>query len=150
MEILFSADKAYLFLGVFLGVCILVITAIMIDLWDGLYTARVAKQRIHSHKLRVTVDKLSEYFRFIVIGFLVDCIGYLFSPYFLPFVAILFGVGLIGVEVKSMFEHSARRKSGVRELPDLIGEIIHCVKEEDAAELIERLKNQTNDNTQKE
>lgn len=70
-----SMEKMSLFLGVFFAVCILVITAILLDLWDGVHTAKKTNQRIHSHKLRVTIAKMSEYFRFIVIGFLVDCLG---------------------------------------------------------------------------
>ena len=132
-------DKVLLFVGVFFAVCILVICAIMLDLWDGVHTARKTGQRVHSHKLRVTVSKMSEYFRFIVIGFLVDCLGSLFSFYPLPIIAMLFGVGLIIVEAKSMFEHAKRRKSHATELPDIIRSIIDCAHEKDAKRLIEEL-----------
>lgn len=139
MEKFFCLEKVYLFLGVFLGVCIMVIGAIMLDLWDGVYTARVTQKRVHSHKLRVTIEKMSEYWRFCMIGFLVDCMGCLFEFYKLPFMALVFGVGLIGVEVKSMFEHAQRRKSGGAELPDLIKEIVKCAHEKDAQKIIEYL-----------
>ena len=111
MEAIISLDKLYLFLGVFLAVCILVIIAIMLDLWDGVHTAKKTNQRVHSHKLRVTIAKMSEYWRFILIGFLVDCLGMFFTFYLMPFVTLLFGVGLIVVEAKSMFEHANRRKT---------------------------------------
>ena len=81
MESILSLDKLYLFLGIFLAVCILVIAAIMLDLWDGVHTAKKTNQRVHSHKLRVTIAKMSEYWRFILIGFLVDCLGIFFSFY---------------------------------------------------------------------
>ena len=55
MESIVSLDKFYLFLGIFLAVCILVIVAIMLDLWDGVHTAKKTNQRVHSHKLRVTM-----------------------------------------------------------------------------------------------
>lgn len=132
-------DKLYLFLGVFLAVCILVILAIMLDLWDGVHTARKTGQRVHSHKLRVTIGKMSEYWRFILIGFLVDCLGIFFSFYILPFVAVFFGAGLIVVEAKSMFEHASRRKSHTCELPDIVKSIIKAVDEKDAQEIIEIL-----------
>ena len=133
-------DKMLLFVGVFFAVCILVIVAIMLDLWDGVHTARKTGQRVNSHKLRVTASKMSEYFRFIVIGFLVDCLGSLFSFYPLPIIAMLFGVGLIIVEAKSMLEHAKRRKSHTTELPDIIRSIIDCAHEKDAKRLIEELK----------
>ncbi len=61
METIVPLNKLYLFVGVFLAVCILVIAAIMLDLWDGVHTAKKTHQRVHSHKLRVTIAKMSEY-----------------------------------------------------------------------------------------
>lgn len=58
----------------------------------------------------------------------------------MPFVAILFGVGLIVVEAKSMFEHAKRRKSHVMELPDVINDIVKCAHEKDARKIIELLQ----------
>lgn len=139
METILSLDKLLLFLGVFLAVCIVVIIAIMLDLWDGVYTAKKTEQRVHSHKLRVTIAKMSEYWRFLLIGFLVDCLGVFFDFYFLPFVAVLFGAGLIVVEAKSMFEHAGRRKSHTVELPDIIKEIINAVDTKDAQKVIDKL-----------
>ena len=140
MEAIVTVPKLYLFLGVFLGICLLVILAIIMDLWDGVYTARRIGERIHSHKLRVTLSKISEYFRFIAIGFLVDCVGMLFPFYFMPFVAMLFGVGLTIVEAKSMFEHAQKRHSDTVEVPDIIRSIIACAKEKDAHALIEQIE----------
>ncbi|MDE5811195.1 MAG: phage holin family protein [Muribaculaceae bacterium] len=141
MEVIaiFDASKAYIFLGVFLAVVLLVVFAILVDLWDGVQTARVTGQRVHSHKLRVTMAKMSEYFRFVVIGFLIDCVGMLFSFYVMPFVVILFGIGLILVEVKSMLEHARRRKSRTTELPAIIQAILDCRHEKDAHIIIEQL-----------
>ncbi|MDE6277857.1 MAG: phage holin family protein [Muribaculaceae bacterium] len=140
MESIISIEKFKLFLGVFLAVCLFVIVAIMLDLWDGVHTARKTHERVHSHKLRATIAKMSEYFRFVVIGFLVDCLGYFFSFYLMPFVAILFGVGLIVVEAKSMFEHARRRQSHSSELPDIIKSIMDCAHEKDARKIIAQLK----------
>ncbi len=139
METILSLEKVYLFLGIFLAVCILVIVAIMLDLWDGVHTAKKTNQRVHSHKLRVTITKMSEYWRFILIGFLVDCLGIFFSFYIMPFVAVLFGAGLIVVEAKSMFEHANRRKSQTLQLPEIIRSIIDCAQEKDAQKIVSQL-----------
>lgn len=147
MEPILSFDKLYLFLGVFLAVCLVVIIAIMLDLWDGVYTAKKTNQRVHSHKLRVTIAKMSEYWRFLLIGFLVDCLGVFFDFYFLPFVAVLFGFGLLVVETKSMFEHASRRKSHMTELPDIIKNIVECAHEKDAQKIIEQLTALTDTST---
>lgn len=142
MESILSKEKLYLFLGVFFAVCLLVITAILLDLWDGVHTAKRTNERVHSHKLRVTIAKISEYWRFILIGFLVDCLGVIFSFYILPFVAVLFGAGLIAVEAKSMFEHAHRRKSHTAQLPDIVSSIISAVDKKDAQKVLERLKSE--------
>lgn len=143
MESIVSIDKVYLFIGVFLCVSIMVILAILLDLWDGVYTARKTEQRVHSHKLRVTIAKMSEYWRFIIIGFCVDCLGVFFEFYELPFVVVLFGVGLIVVEAKSMFEHAKRRKSHTTQLPEIIQGIVDCVHEKDAQKIVEKLRAMT-------
>lgn len=132
-------EKVILFAGVFLAISLLVIMAIMLDLWDGVHTARVTKDRIHSHKLRVTIDKISEYWRFILIGFLIDCIGLIFSFYFMPFIAVLFGVGLIVIEIKSMFEHAKRRKSHTTDLPLIIRSIVNCANDKEAHDILDKV-----------
>lgn len=140
METILNIDKVVLFLGVFLVVSIVVITAIMLDLWDGVHTAKKTHQRVHSHKLRVTIAKISEYWRLLLIGFLIDCLGVLFDFYFLPFVALLFGAGLIVVEAKSMFEHASKRKSHAVELPEIISKIVSASTSADARKIIDTLK----------
>lgn len=132
-------DKIMLFAGIFLAISLLVVMAIMLDLWDGVHTARITKEHVHSHKLRVTIDKMSEYWRFILIGFLIDCIGIIFAFYLIPFVAILFGTGLIIIEIKSMFEHAKRRKSHTTDLPIILKKIVECANEKDAHDLIEKI-----------
>ncbi|WP_104405694.1 phage holin family protein [Prevotella sp. MGM2] len=136
MESILSLEKGYFFIGVFFAVSLLVIMAIMLDLWDGVYTAKRTGQRVHSHKLRVTIAKVSEYWRFLLIGFLADCLGFLFSFYFLPFMALLFGMGLIVVEIISMFEHAKRRKSHLIDLPEIIDGIIAATSKKDAEKII--------------
>lgn len=126
-------------MGIFLAVSLLVVIAIMLDLWDGVHTAKILKDRVHSHKLRVTIAKMSEYWRFIIIGFLIDCLGVIFSFYIVPFVTILFGAGLIIVEIKSMFEHAKRRKSHTTQLPEIIRGIMEAATEKDAHDVIERV-----------
>lgn len=140
METIWPLGKFYLFISIFFAVCLLVIIAIMLDLWDGVYTARKTNRRVHSHKLRVTIGKMSEYWRFILIGFLVDCLGVFFSFYILPFVTILFGAGLIVVEIKSMLEHAARRRSHTTDLPEIIKGIVACAHEQDARKIIGQLQ----------
>ena len=139
METILPTGKLLLFTGVFLAVCILVIVAIMLDLVDGVHTARKTGQRVRSHILRKTIEKMCEYWRFIMIGFLVDCLGIFFGVYLLPFVAMLFGGGLIMVEIKSLFEHARRRRSHATQLPEILRGIVDCTREKDAREIMRRI-----------
>ena len=141
MEAVFDKGKVVMFLAVVLAVSLLVVVAIMLDLWDGVHTARKTGERVHSHKLRVTIAKVCEYWRFVLIGFLVDCLGLLFSFYVLPFVTLVFGAGLIAVEAKSMFEHASRRKSHAADLGDIVQSILVCSHEHDARKLVDIIVN---------
>lgn len=130
----------YQHLGASLCLWILVIAAVLIDLWDGVYTAKTIGQRIHSHKLRVTIRKIGEYWRFILMGFVADTIGVLFPFWAWPYLSILICLAIVCIEGKSILEHAKRRRSHVSEIPDMIGDIIHCVTEHDALEVIKRIK----------
>lgn len=132
-------SKVMLFAGIFLAISILVILAIMLDLWDGVHTARITKERVHSHKLRATIDKMSEYWRFILIGFLIDCVGLIFTFYIMPFVVLLFGTGLIIIEIKSMFEHAKRRKGHTTDLPKIIRSIVKAANDKEAYDILEKI-----------
>lgn len=140
-----TIDKVLLFLAVFFGVCIVVVSAIMVDLWDGVYTAKTTKVRVHSHKLRVTVAKMTEYWRFCIIGFLIDCIGMIFTWYGLPYLAVVFGVGLVIVEIKSMFEHAKKRKSNTAELPIILRSIQEAATEKDAKAVLDFITSRQNE-----
>lgn len=137
--ILIHHQKFMLFAGILLIISILVVFAIMLDLWDGVHTAKVTKDSIHSHKFRITIAKMSEYWRFIIIGFLIDCIGCIFDFYVIPFVVVLFGTGLILIEIKSMFEHAKRRKSHTTDLPVILRKIVAAANEKDAREIFEKI-----------
>lgn len=123
---------------------ILLIAAILLDLWDGVYTAKKTHQRIHSHKLRITIDKMTEYWRLMLIGFFIDTIGVLFPIYALPYISILFCIGLIGVEAKSMLEHAKRRNSKAMEAKDIISNIIAAATEKDATTIFEKINEYIN------
>lgn len=131
-------------LAVSVALWLLVIAAIMLDLWDGVYTAKATHQRIHSHKLRATIGKVSEYWRLMLVGFIIDTIGVLFPVYALPFLSIVFCIGLIGVEAKSMLEHAKRRKSKALEAKEIISMVVACASEGDAHSVLEKINEYLN------
>lgn len=142
-----SITHVYQHVGVSLALWILVILAVLVDLWDGVYTARTIGQRVHSHKLRVTIRKIGEYWRFIVMGFIADTIGILFPFWSWPYLSILICLAIIGIEAKSVAEHAKKRKSKLTEVPKLVKEIIECVEEHNALDLLERIKHHIDEET---
>lgn len=105
------------------GLLMLCFVAVLIDLFDGLRTAKALKERIHSHKLRVTMGKIIEYWSVVLLAFLVDCVGCLHPAYALPYVSMIVTIGVLLIEGKSMIEHARRRKSRTAKLPAVLREI---------------------------
>lgn len=134
-------DHGVIHLMVSVGLWLLVIVAILIDLWDGVYTAKCRQERIHSHKLRETVAKISEYWRLMLVGFVVDTVGVLFPWWLLPYLSIILCIGLVGVEAKSIMEHARKRKSHTLEMSDVYDAIIKAASRKDARKAIEAIIN---------
>lgn len=137
-----SVDMAHFYthIAVTLLCWVLVIMAILIDLWDGIYTARKLGERLHSHKFRHTVQKAGEYWRLLLFGFIADTLGLLLPWYALPYITMALCVSLVFIEMKSVFEHYKRRKSRLAELPEIAARIVECVTEQDAKKLIATIK----------
>lgn len=118
-----------------------VILAVFCDLWDGVYTARKMHERIRSHKIRHTVDKICEYWRVLFIALLLDLLATLASMrYNLPYASLGVGALFVGVEGKSMFEHLKRRKSAALQIKDVLQGIIKCANQKDAVETLKIIK----------
>ncbi len=120
-------ERLHLFATIFLCVLIISLVAILLDLRDGVATARRCGQKLHSHKFRVTVAKVIEYWQFIFLAFMADFVGAFLPFYGIPYLTLIFGLAVIMIEAKSMFEHARRRKSGVTKLPQTVAEIVEFV-----------------------
>lgn len=131
----------YKHFGINLGLWILVIFAVLIDLWDAIYTAKKLGKKIHSHKLRMTINKMGEYWRIMLLGFVFDLIGVIFPWYGYPYLSILICVGIVLIEIKSVWEHAKKRKSEVAELPEIIEDVIKVASKPEAEAVIEKIKN---------
>lgn len=100
------------------GLALVVLVAVLIDLADGLHTARRLHRPVESHKLRKTVAKILEYWRLLTLGLLADSVALLLPFYSLPYIGMALTLGVVLIEGKSLIEHAADRKSPVSELPD--------------------------------
>lgn len=147
VEKLYTHDKIDLYTTALPIVAAAVFLAIIIDLCDGVYTAKVTGQRVHSHKLRVTINKTAEYLRYVFVGFLVDVLLGMFRFYEFPFLAVVAGALLLITEILSMVEHSRRRKSATKDLPIILGKIIEAATKHDAKEVLNDIIKKINDSS---
>lgn len=99
---------------------VVVLAAVVVDLTDALYTARRLGQPVKSHRLRATVAKLSEYWRLVFAGFLADTVALITPVYTLPFISMVITLGVVWVEIRSLYEHAQKRKSNIVRIPDTL------------------------------
>ncbi|MBR2236335.1 MAG: hypothetical protein IJ887_00420 [Prevotella sp.] len=115
--------------------------ACFVDMWSGVTTARALGEKVHSHRLRETFQKIKDYAGVLLPFMFIDIIGSLFSFYFLPFFQILIAAGSILIEGWSVLENKKRKKSHAALIPELAKEIVHCAREKDAEAIIETIQN---------
>ena len=125
--------------------CILIIFAVLLDLNTGINAAKKAKEKIKSRILRRTVTKIVDYYRVLIFGVMIDVLGLCFPWYNIPYLAIIVTLGVIAVEAKSVLENYHKSKSAARDLPDMIMQIIKCADKEDAAKIVEFIKQNNNE-----
>ncbi len=154
MEIILISPEFVHNLCIQLFICVLlwfvVIFAIIIDLCDRIYTQKKTGKEIFSNKLRDTVDKVTEYWRFLLIAFLIDSVIFIvctlleYRP--IPILSFLFSIGLSGVELKSLFEHAKERRSKVVEMQELIQVVVSAATDRDAKKAIKDISDYLNTN----
>lgn len=120
--------------------------ACFIDMLSGVSTARAIGEKVHSHRLRETFQKIKDYAGVMFPFMFIDIIGSLFSFYFLPFFQIVIAAGAITIEGWSVLENKKRKKSHAALIPELAKEIIQCAREKDAEALIETIHNMSHKN----
>ena len=75
-----------------------------------------------------------------------DAIGVLFPFYNLPYLSIVICIGIIGIEIKSVWEHAKKRKSKAAELPAIIQSMIECATEHNAIDIVKQISDYLDDN----
>ena len=115
--------------------------ACFVDMWSGVSTARAIGEKVHSHRLRETFQKIKDYAGVMFPFMFIDIIGSLFSFYFLSFFQIITGAGAIIIEGWSVLENKKRKKSHAALIPELAKDIIQCAREKDAEALIKTIQN---------
>ncbi len=97
------------------------------DTASGIYTAKKTGEKLRSHRLRKTFEKMAVYWFFQILVGMVGVIFSLFSWYNLPYLSIVLAAMICVAEGRSMWEHSRRRKDGLAKVPEAVQELIDLV-----------------------
>ena len=124
---------------------ILIVIAVLLDLNTGIIAARKAKEKIRSRILRRTVTKITDYYRVLLFGVMIDVLGLAFPWYDTPYCALLITVGVVLIEAKSVLENYKKSKSAAKELPNVLARIVDAVTPEDAEKIIDLIKSNNYD-----
>lgn len=147
------AHKVAVHLLICVGMWCLVIAAIFTDLWDRVYTQKKLKKPLFSHRMRKTIDKIGEYWRFLVIAFIIDSVIFiscsLLGHNSAPFVTILFTLVQLAIEVKSLFEHAQERKASVADMQEIIKKVVEAGSDRDAKQAIKAVVDYIEDTSKK-
>lgn len=119
---------------------VLAVLAAFFDLWAGVEAARANRERISSHALRRTVNKIVDYLRVMMFAALIDTLGLFFPWYVLPYFLIVCTLGVLLIEGRSVIENSRKKKSHAADILDAVEDIIKAATQQDAERIIERLK----------
>lgn len=126
-----------------------VVAAVLIDFFDGIYTAKKLKQKLQSNRFRRTINKIAEYWRVLLLALVFDTMCLLLPWYAFSYITLVVTLALLVIEGKSLLEHYKRRKSALAELPDLLKAIVSCATERDAGKLIESITQYGNNHQKK-
>ena len=115
---------------------LMIIGACLVDFWAGISAAKANKDHIHSHGLRKTIEKISDYFKVALVALMIDVLGSVFAWYALPYATILCSVAVIIIEGKSVFENMVRKKSNAAKVLALAERITEAKSMEEAKRII--------------
>lgn len=97
------------------------------DTISGIYTAKKTGEKLRSHRLRKTFEKMVAYWFFQILVAIVGVILSLLPWYNLPYLSIILAIVICATEGRSMWEHSKRRRDGVAKIIEAVQEVIDLV-----------------------
>jgi len=134
----------YIEMWLIAGCWMLMIFAVLIDLWTGVERAKKCGEKVKSKKLRRTILKISEYWRVMLFGLFIDIVLFVILPYHVPFGSIVFTLACCSIEAKSVIENLRLKKSAAANVPEVVGKILRCVDNPEKLELYIQLLNKIN------
>lgn len=97
------------------------------DTISGIYTAKKTREKLRSHRLRKTFEKMAWYWFFQMLVAIVGVLLSLLPWYNLPYLSMVLALAICISEGISMWEHSKRRKDGMAKVPEAVQELIDLV-----------------------
>ncbi len=83
-----------------------------IDAWTSTEAAKYNNEPIESHKLRKTITKAGEYWRFQLMALLFDVVGMILPWYNYPYASMVATLSILAIETYSVKENMACKNSG--------------------------------------
>lgn len=110
----------YMHIFIYMFVFIIPVVACVLDLGSGILAAKKNGEALQSHRLRKTIEKIVIYLLLAVLIFFIELFGTLFPQYTMPFIGIVYAVGVGLVEGKSMVENARKMKHGLADVPNTL------------------------------
>ena len=118
---------------------ILVLFSVVIDLFTGIQAAKKCKEKIQSHILRRTVNKVISYLTVVFFGIFIDILGLCFPWYTIPYCCVFVTLAVILIEGKSVIENHSKAKLPAANVPEQVAEIAEMIQKYE--KILEDLKN---------
>jgi len=119
---------------------LMMVLAVLIDLWAGVSRAKKCGEKLKSNKFRRTVNKISEYWSVMLFGLFIDVFLFAIIPYYVPLGSFIFSIACCGIEAKSVIENLRRKNSAAAEVPSAVLQILkHIDNPEKLSQYIEIL-----------
>lgn len=102
---------------------VLVLLSVVIDLFTGIQAAKKCREKLQSHILRRTVNKVISYLTVVFFGIFIDVLGLCFPWYAIPYCCTLCTLGVILIEGKSVIENHTKAKNPAAHVPETVMDI---------------------------
>lgn len=120
---------------------VLVLFSVVIDLFTGIQAAKKCREKIQSHILRRTVNKVISYLTVVFFGIFIDILGLCFPWYSIPYCCVFVTLACILIEGKSVIENHSKAKLPAANVPEQVAEIAEIIQKYE--KILEDLKNRT-------
>lgn len=130
--------------------CVFVVFATFFDFWTAYEAVKARKEKLRSHPMRETGQKIIDYLRLVLYVLMIDVLGLMVFPFYsIPFFVVLLTLGILLREGWSMKENYELKQSNAVEAIDMAAEIVKCITKEEAEKLIKAINDKHSINKKK-